>query len=508
MGQFGYFGWSGIIKFNVPALSRISLDASSELPIYKQLADSIRVSIEQGALRPGERLPATRELAGELGLNRATVSAAYALLEQSGLLQGHVGRGSFVAQRGSETSGFAFDWDGVLPEIEQSSVTPEHIAISFATSRPAKEEFPLPEFRRLSKEVIDSEGAADILQLGSAYGYEPLRRYLLARATEEQTARASDDLMITNGCQQGLDLLARLLAPSGHKVLMEDPVYHGLPRVFQRAGATICPVSIDANGMDVDAVAGLLQRHRPCVLVVTPNFQNPTGATLSLERRRRIVDLAQRFGVILVENDVYGELRYLGRDLPSLKQLDESGNTILLRSYSKVSFPGLRVGWVLAPRPVIMRLVEAKQICDLHSDQLSQAVLLRFAESGELTRHLERTRAAGRERVQALADACAAHLPVGTTFLRPEGGMNLWLELPAPLTAHALLARAEELGVSFLPGSFFSAGRPHPRGLRISFGGLPPGRITRGIQLIGEAARAVLGTHSAQWNHEPAAALV
>jgi 2-aminoadipate transaminase len=258
----------------------------------------------------------------------------------------------------------------------------------------------------------------------------------------------------------------------------------------------------------VDVLASLIEQHHPRVLVVNPNFQNPTGATLPLDRRRRIVEFAQRFRLILIEDDVYGELRYVGRDLPSLKQLDESGNTILLRSYSKASFPGLRVGWVLAPRPVVARLAEAKQISDLHSDQLSQAVLLRFAESGELEQHLERTRAAGRERLHTLAAACARHLPAGTIFVKPEGGLNFWLELPAPLTAQALLPRAEERGVTFLPGNFFSCGRPHARGLRISFGGLPPEQIAQGIRLLGEAARAALDVQALELNWEPAVALV
>lgn len=468
----------------------------------------MRALIEGGSIKPGERLPATRELAAQLGLNRATVSAAYALLEQSGLLRGHVGRGSFVARIEAEERQAALDWEAILPAIEYEPPSPDHRVINFSASRPAREAFPLEQFRCLAKEVVDGDEAADILQLGSAYGYTPLRRYLLAQAAESGTARAADDLIITNGCQQGLDLLARLLAGGGCRVLMEDPVYHGLPRVFQRAGATVIPVPVDAHGMDVDVLASLIEQHHPRVLVVNPNFQNPTGTTLPLDRRRRIVELAQRFRLILIEDDVYGELRYVGRDLPSLKQLDESGNTILLRSYSKASFPGLRVGWVLAPRPVVARLAEAKQISDLHSDQLSQAVLLRFAESGALERHLERTRAAGRERLQTLAAACARHLPAGATFVKPEGGLNFWLELPAPLTAQTLLPRAEERGVTFLPGNFFSCGRPHARGLRLSFGGLTPEQIAQGICLLGEAARAALDVQTLESNWEPAVALV
>lgn len=431
------------------------------------------------------------------------------MLEESGLIRGHVGRGSFVAKRENVVKTAATDWEAILPPV-QSGKTPSihNIEISFATSRPSGDGFPLAQFRRLSKQVIDAPDAAEILQLGSAHGYGPLRRYLLEESTQEGVARPTDDLIITNGCQQALDLLARLFAPNGETVVLEDPVYHGLVRVFSRAGANIVSVDLDGSGIDVDRLEEVLQQEHPRVLVLTPSFQNPTGSTIPLDRRKRIVELAQRFGVILVENDIYGELRYQGAAFPTLKELDETGNTILLRSYSKVSFPGLRVGWVIAPRAVIARLADAKEISDLHSDQLSQAVLLRFAESGELAQHVERTRRSGRERLNAVLRACTSSLPSGTKFTRPDGGMSLWIELPAPLNAETLLNRVQERGVSFLPGRYFSAKRAHARGLRISFGGLAPEQIMRGMQILGEVARQELSISSLNAKLEPAAALV
>jgi DNA-binding transcriptional MocR family regulator len=477
-------------------LSQIDLDPQSDVPLYKQLAESVRTLVNCGTIEPGERLPATRELAGLLGLNRTTVSAAYAMLEQTGLLEGYVGRGSFIAKSERpiapvSRTAKAVDWDQLLPPLESQSGPKRKISISFASSCPAVEAFPLEPFRRLSKEVIDSPQAAQILQLGSPHGYPPLRRYLLENAYESGMARPGDDLIVTNGCQQALDLIARLFVTGGNRtVAVEDPVYHGVIRVFARAGANVLSVPLDEAGIDLSELQEIIQQHHPRLLVVTPSFQNPTGVTLPLERRKRLVELAQRHGLVLVENDIYSELRYQGKPLPTLKQLDESGSTILLRSYSKVSFPGLRVGWTIAPRPVIARLAEAKQTSDLHSDQLAQAVLLRFAESGELARHLELTRQAGAERLRVTLRCCARYLPTGSRFTRPEGGMSLWIELPAPFTAEALLSRVEPRGVDFLPGSFFSAQRSHPRALRLSFGGLSPDQIIRGLQILGEAAAA------------------
>jgi 2-aminoadipate transaminase len=260
--------------------------------------------------------------------------------------------------------------------------------------------------------------------------------------------------------------------------------------------------------MNVAVLEAMFERYRPQVLLVTPSFQNPTGATLSLERRKRIVSLAQRHRVVLVENDIYTELRYRGEPLPPLKQLDDSGNTILLRSFSKILFPGLRVGWITGPRAAIARLAEAKQTCDLHSDQLSQAVLLRLAESAALQKHIENTRRAGLAKLEAVLEACARFLPRGSKFTVPDGGMNLWVELPAPLTADLLLARAQERGVDFLPGRYFSHALPHTRGLRISFGGLPPDQIRSGIEILGACANRELEADPRIESGEPAAVLV
>ncbi len=284
-------------------------------------------------------------------------------------------------------------------------------------------------------------------------------------------------------------------------------------RVFAKAGAEIIPAPLDAGGLNVEALEAIVERTRPRLLVVTPSFQNPTGTTMPVERRRRIVDLAQRYGCVLVENDIYSELRYTGAALPTLKQLDETGNTILLRSYSKVSFPGLRVGWMVGPRAFISQVAEIKEISDLHSDQLSQAVLLRFAESGELARHLERTRRSGAERLNALLSACADELPEGTRWTRPEGGMNLWVELAEPLDAEHLLPKAREAGLIYTPGKLFSIGKPHVSTLRISFGGLTVAEIKRGMAILGRVAKRELtllhaATARAANDFEPAAALV
>ena len=224
-------------------------------------------------------------------------------------------------------------------------------------------------------------------------------------------------------------------------------------------------------------------------MVVTPNFQNPTGTTIPEASRRALLSAARRSGVIVIENDLYGQLRYRGAELPSLKSLDNSGGTIYLSSFSKIAFPGLRVGWVIGSRQVIARLIEAKQLSDLHSDQLSQAVLLRFAVSGRLAAHHERMLAHGRERLDATLAACAAELPPGSRFTHPEGGMNVWIRLPESHDAAEVAARAAREGVSFVAGNHFAVSRPQAHALRLSFAGLEPEQIRSGLAIVGRIAR-------------------
>ena len=476
-------------------LPALQLDPQLETPLYRQLYKEIRSSILSGRLARGEKLPPTRELAGSLGLNRTTVAAAYELLESEGLIRGHVGRGSFVEG--------ALDWESLVP-AEDSFPAPTTARISFSASRPSELLFPLDEFRATTQEVIQSPEAAQILQLGPAGGYAPLRQYLLEDARRRGLAGAQDDIVITSGCQQAFDLIQRVLASRGETVLLEDPVYPGLRNVFLRGGARVIGVPVAEHGADVEDLARIIEKERPRLLVLTPDFQNPTGATMPESARRTALGLARRAGVIVIEDGLYSDLRYHGSAIPALKQLDASGDTILLSSFSKIAFPGLRVGWAIGPRHFIARLIEAKALSDLHSDQLAQAVVLRFAESGRLAAHRQKMVESGRERLAACLAACATELPPGSRYTRPQGGMNMWIRLPEPLDSAALAARAEREGVSFLPGRYFAVSRPQGHSLRLSFAGLDPREIRSGIAILGSVFRSELEQARASHRDEPA----
>lgn len=423
------------------------LDQNAETPLYRQLYESIRSNILNGKLSRGEKLPPTRELAGQLGLNRTTVSAAYELLENEGLIRGHVGRGSFVA--------------GEFIDPQQSA-SPDQI-ISFATSRPMEELFPLEDFRTTVQEIASEPEVTALLQLGAPQGYAPLRAWL------------GGEVLITSGCQQALDLLQRVLVPQGSTVLVDDPTYPGLKNIFERAGVQLAPLDSP--------------HHSASLAIVTPNFHNPTGRTMSLTEREQLLKQATDREMTVVELDIYSQLRYRGESLPSLAELDGSDSVIQIGSFSKIAFPGLRVGWIRGQRDLIARMTEAKQWMDLHTDQFSQAVLLRFAESGRLDKHRKRVVEYGTRQLESILSSLDKEMPAGTTFTRPEGGMNLWVSLPAPMDAAALLSEAQRAGVAYLPSRYFSIHHADPGSFRLSFGSLTPERIEQGIRLLGKTFR-------------------
>ncbi|HXP85276.1 MAG TPA: PLP-dependent aminotransferase family protein [Bryobacteraceae bacterium] len=485
------------------------LNPGSEVLLSRQLHEKLKLAISTGDLKNGTKLPAIRTLASQFGWGRNAVDTAYSWLESDGLVQQFRGKGTFVV--GGEA-------DAPTAAGEPGRPHDDRAAISFYASRPSELLFPLDEFRATCREVIDSPEAAHILQLGAPAGYEPLRQSILQVSREQGVAGDNDDVLVTSGCQQGFDLLARVYGSNGETVLIEDPVYPGLRDAFQRAGARVLglPLGVPLGGergpMNVAALRRMLEKEHPRLLVLTPSFQNPTGLSLTEEARRKVLDLvahaARKFGTILVENDLYSLLQYHGAPLARMKAMDRTGQTLLLTSFSKIAFPGLRVGWMIGPRETIARLVEAKYVCDLHTDQLSQAVVLQFARSGRLVAHLNKMVEVCRERLDVCLEACHKEFPAGVEYTIPLGGMNVWVRLPFHLDASVLAVRASNQGVSFMAGKYFAVSRSHKNELRLSFAGLEPEQIRKGIEILGRIFKMEMDAPRNGSRLEPAAAVV
>jgi 2-aminoadipate transaminase len=487
------------------------LQPESHVPLYIQLRDQIRALVHGGDLRPGERIPASRELATQLGVHRTTVANAYAELESEGLISGHVGRGTFIrtdngvkkisALPHPTSTGGNLRWESLFADERGEEILTRLMqavprgAVSFVMARPAAEFFPVEELRKCSNAVWRREGT-EILQFGSSDGYPPLKQALVAMLRSEGYEAGDENLMITDGCQQALDLVCKAFLRPGDTVLIENPAYPGALAIFTGARARILGVPVNTEsgpgttpGVDVSAIEAVLMQNRVKMMLLTPDFHNPTGTTLPVAERRRLLEIAARFQVPVIEDHIYARLRARGERVPSLKQLDRSNIVIQVDSFSKIAFPGMRVGWIVAPSNVIERLRLVKQSADLHTGHLSQAILAEYLRRGHLSRHLERTRKAYSGRLAALEQALSRHMPSGTKWTRPEGGMCLWVELPPGFDSNELSIHTRERGVVFTPGRYFYSQNPQPNTLRLGFAGVAERDIARGIATLADVLR-------------------
>ena len=381
----------------------------------------------------------------------------------------------------------------VIRELLKLIEDPE--TISFAGGLPAPEVFPVVELETAARRVL-AEHATTALQYGATEGYLPLRELLVRHMARYGIEVTPANVLVTSGAQQALDLVGKLFVNSGDHILTEEPTYVGALQAFSAYQAQYLTVPVDEEGMRTDRLEEAL-RAGPKFLYVLPNFQNPGGVTLSLERRWQLVELASRYGTPIIEDDPYGQLRYEGRHLPPLVKIDAEhhgsarrgrpyrGGVIYLGSLSKTLAPGLRVGWIVAPGEVIARLVQMKQGMDLHTSTFSQMVAYEAARGGFLDRHLRRVREVYGARRNAMLAALDRFFPPGARWTRPQGGLFLWATLPEGCDTADLLKAALKEKVAFVPGAAF-----HPNGggkntMRLNFSYSRPEVIEEGIRRLG-----------------------
>jgi 2-aminoadipate transaminase len=489
----------------------LQLQIESHIPLYMQLRDQLRALVHDGELRPGDRIPATRELAVQLGVHRTTVANAYAELEADGLIRGHVGRGTFICGEPNGTKitpapptlngNGGVRWESLFAD-ERGEETLSRLlqpamadSISFVTARPDEKYFPVAELSNCCQTVMKREGA-QLLQFGPSDGYPPLKKALLEMLRAEGLAVKDENLLITGGCQQALDLLCKAFLRPGDSVLLENPTYPGAIAIFASARVRCLGVPVETGiepgttpGVDLVALEATLLSNRVKLMVLTPDFQNPTGATLPIAVRRKLLEIAARYQVPIVEDHIYARLHGASEHISPLKQMDRANLVIQIDSFSKVAFPGLRVGWCVAPASVIERLRLVKQTTDLHTDQLAQAILAEFMRRGQLVKHISKMRKVYARRLQVMEAALKRHMPEGTRWTHPAGGMCLWLELPPGFDSSELLIHLRERGVLFAPGRYFFLQNPHPNTLRLSFTNVDERHITRGIATFAELLR-------------------
>lgn len=378
----------------------------------------------------------------------------------------------------------------VMRDLIGLTVQPD--IISFASGLPAPDMLPVAELQACLDDVIACDGA-HALQYGPPY--PPLKEALVEHMARLGVRARPEEIFITTGAQQALDVLVRLLVDKGAPTVIEDTVYTGISQALISQGARILtvPTSLQ-SGIDVDAVEWRFESGpRPRLLIVVPDFHNPLGVSLSAEKRQRLIELGRRYRVPIIEDSPYNLLRYEGQAIPALKALDAEGGVIFVGSFSKLLAPALRLGWIVAPAALIEKLTVLKETADLETSTLMQRAVAGFYRRGLLDKHLERVRCAYRERLAAMQATLAREMPPGIRWSTPEGGIFLWLSLPDGYDTRALLAEAVETEhVAFVPGAAFSLDGHSANAMRLNFSNARPDQIEEGIARLGRVIQRAM----------------
>jgi len=479
------------------------IDRTSDRSLIDQIVAAVLGAIAAGELTAGMKLPPTRRLAQLAGVNQLTAGRSYRRLAERGAVVSEVGRGTFVragtAAHGETRSPSETSWQTYVLEPERPSaaawILAELAALSGDSSRdPIALSVGHPPGELVPAELL--EAAATIARAGAASfaygpvaGDEALRNELARLGRLRGLEDDPSSILVTTGARQAITLATRVVLRPGDKVACESPTYMGVIDALQVVGAEVLPVPVGANGFDMDALEELLRRHEIRMVALQPRLQNPTGRDLSASGRERLVELARQHGFFILEDAVYADLRFSGTDPGPLRALAPA-HVLYIDSFSKTVAPGLRAGWIAASGPVLERLIAEKRSDDTHGALLPQKMVASFLADGHYAAQLERARSLYRERRDVLMNAVDRELGDLVSYTRPAGGGHLWLTLEQPCDDSRLYHDALAAGVSFVPGSTMTVGRPQETYLRLSFGLLEPEAIRTGVRRLAGVIRA------------------
>ncbi|NWG15408.1 MAG: PLP-dependent aminotransferase family protein [Chloroflexi bacterium] len=479
-----------------PSKFAVSLDRKGEEPIYRQLIRYVRAQIESGELPAGTRLPASRDLAKQLNISRISVVNAYAELRAQGFLSAHAGRGTFIA---GDTPGAANGSSSA--HAPETPTTPDRSiremmrmarkpgVISFSQGSPPTDFFPVRHLRDAINTVLDRDGAR-ALGYEVAEGYMPLRAAVRDYVSALGIRCSPDQVLITGGTQQALDLVVQALLSENDILVTENPTYLGMIDIARTRRVQIHGINLDENGIRLDMLENFILDHHPKLIYVMPTFQNPTGSVMPLHRRRQLINLAAEYKIPVLEDAVYHELRFEGEALPPLKALDEDSVVIHASGFTKMMLPGIRIGYLISDSAHYERLVRVKQAADIATSGLNQRAMHLMLERGVMAQQLERNnRELAHRRDVALA-AAARFLPPGSKWNLPQGGLYLWAQLPkSGPTAAELYVSAVHAGVSYAIGSVFYTNSCGSHRIRLNYGAFKPADIEEGFKRLGRAWR-------------------
>ncbi len=486
----------------------LTIDENGSQPIYQQIIDQVRQRITGRLLLPGEKLPSTRRLADQLAVHRSTVAAAYQELWALGFIDLSPGACPRVRDRmqiataADRPEKGLVDWDTVASPASIATwqthrrleALPQRAAddsiISFSSLNMDRRLFPLEQFRACLDRAVKAQGDT-LLGYGTQAGFVPLREYIARRLQSHGVSVSADEILITNGSQQGIDLVFRLIAAPGKAVAVESPTYDNLLPLLRFYGLKPLPIPVRRDGMDLTLLAAAIRDEKPALIYTMPTFQNPTGISTSQAHRERLLSLCESHRIPLLEDGFEEEMKYCGRVVLPIKSMDKHQLVIYCGTFSKVLFPGVRIGWLAADKECIDRLVAIHRFSELAPSMILQAAIHEFCQNGHYDRHVGRMHRIFRKRMQTAIRALDRHIaPEWAEWTEPAGGFLIWLKLrplagPAPDWKELLAAH----GVAAATGGSFFAGDAPDTYLRLSISPLNEEEITEGICRLAAALR-------------------
>lgn len=502
------------------------LQPGNDEPLYRLIADRIKGAIESGSIAPNEKLPTNREVASRLRVDRSTAARAYSELIKEGYLESFVGRGTYARLPGAIVGKGSEDKDGgegsegfetivwnerfsrasqtvyEMFRLERSFYDRQPGSISFAGGIPTDEFYPNEKFVQILQTIIDHERAAEFFEYSPAEGHPALRREVIAYLSRSGMDIADENLLIVSGSQQAIDVVSTVLIDPGDLIACEDPTYLWAICSFRSRQARCLPVSLDSEGLRLDVLETILKRQRPKLIYTIPDFQNPTGLTMSASRRAGLIELATQYQVPILEDSFVSDLRYQGDRIPSLRAMPGGKNIVIHQgTFSKALCPALRLGWLVAPPEVLSRLVIAKRASNLSTNSISQVILAEFLAKGFYEKHLQSVRATYKSRRDTMLASLQKELgnieePNGTrcdiTWSRPNGGMFIWLRLPEGYSSRELMTFARREGVTYAPGDLCFLSAQNTQFIRLCFIQTDEETIARGVKMLGRAIKTYI----------------
>lgn len=465
-------------------LFSFQLEKESAVPLYQQLAAQILALAESGQLQPNEKLPPIRTLSAQLGVNASTVVAAYRALEQKKAVYSHVGSGTFVSPIPQEELPKEQE---TLPQLLLHRPVMEAGAVNFTDTSLPPSLFPTEAFQKAINTLLEQEKGAAFGKMDSQ-GYFPLREVLCRFLADYGISAHPENIQILSGAQQGLDVVSKALLRFGDVIFVEKPTFTGAVGAFYSRGCRVVELEMEEDGVNLGELENMAKLYHPRFFYTMAYFQTPTGISYSQSKKKKLLDLAEKYDFYVIEDDNLYDFNYTKKPLVPLKAMDHRNRVIYLKSFSKILMPGLRMGFAVFPRKLLSDMMQAKYTTDIATSGFLQKALALYLEENSWSEHIKTICAYGKEQYRLAVKYVDRYLAEDISYLKPQGGISLWLR-PRGFSAQALLMAAANKGVYLSPGSQFALSEGEHNALRLCFIHVPEAKLEQGIRRMAQALK-------------------